>query len=227
MYQLGTTSPSPASSGDVADSLPPHSCRYCRIDSSGCESLGIEMEAVSTMEAEPPIPRLVRRRSTLLTWYSQNTMKTTCGSTYVKALWVMVPIGLVAGALDWPAELVFLFNLAAIVPLASSIASAIEDLSTHTGRITSGVLKAALGNAVELIVRCLGASTRSLRRSSLCLTGCGRDCKDWHRGPPPETGPNCSGGADGKHSMLFSPGNQLPSFPAFGRPSFKPPLFNY
>lgn len=80
-------------------------------------------------------------------------MKATCGSTYVKALWVMVPIGLVAGALDWPAELVFLFNLAAIVPLASSIASAIEDLSTHTGRITSGVLKAALGNAVELIVR--------------------------------------------------------------------------
>ena len=175
------------------------------------------------MEAEPPIPRLVRRRSTLLTWYSQNTMKATCGSAYVKALWVMVPIGLVAGALDWPAELVFLFNLAAIVPLASSIASAIEDLSTHTGRITSGVLKAALGNAVELIVRCLGASTLSLKRSSLYLTRCWRDCKDWHRGPPPETGSDCSSGADGKHSMLFSPGKQLPSFPAMGVPVSNPP----
>jgi hypothetical protein len=47
------------------------------------------------------------------------------------------------------------------VPVASSIASAIEDLSTHIGRISSGVLRAALGNPVELIVRCLGASALS------------------------------------------------------------------
>jgi Ca2+:H+ antiporter len=80
----------------------------------------------------------------------------------VKALWIMVPFGIAAGALDWPAELIFLFNLAAIVPVASSIASAIEDLSTHIGRISSGVLRAALGNPVELIIGIVALLQRQL-----------------------------------------------------------------
>lgn len=65
---------------------------------------------------------------------------------------VFVPIGIVAGAAGWNATAVFVLNFIAIVPLASLLSFATEELSAQLGQTLGGLLNASFGNAVELIV---------------------------------------------------------------------------
>ena len=71
----------------------------------------------------------------------------------VNFLLVFVPLGIVAGAVHWPPMAVFVLNFLAIVPLASLLSFATEELSTKLGETIGGLLNATFGNAVELIVR--------------------------------------------------------------------------
>jgi Ca2+:H+ antiporter len=73
-------------------------------------------------------------------------------SNYVNVLLVFVPLGIVAGATGWNPTAVFLLNFFAIVPLASLLSFATEELSTKLGQTLGGLLNATFGNAVELIV---------------------------------------------------------------------------
>ncbi|KAF2021038.1 calcium/proton exchanger family protein [Aaosphaeria arxii CBS 175.79] len=73
-------------------------------------------------------------------------------SNYVNVLLVFVPIGIVAGALGWNPTAVFVLNFIAIVPLASLLSFATEELSAKLGQTLGGLLNATFGNAVELIV---------------------------------------------------------------------------
>lgn len=74
-------------------------------------------------------------------------------TNYVNVLLVFVPLGIIAGALGWNATAVFILNFLAIIPLASLLAFATEELSVPLGQTIGGLLNATFGNAVELIVR--------------------------------------------------------------------------
>lgn len=70
----------------------------------------------------------------------------------MNVLLVFVPLGLVAGALEWSAAAVFSLNFFAIIPLASILSFATEEISVKLGETLGGLLNATFGNAVELIV---------------------------------------------------------------------------
>lgn len=90
---------------------------------------------------------IVRYPSAILhtTW---QTLKT----NYVNVLLVFVPIGIVSGAAGWSPVLQFVLNFIAIIPLASLLAFATEELAVPLGQTIGGLLNATFGNAVELIV---------------------------------------------------------------------------
>ena len=74
-------------------------------------------------------------------------------TNYVNVLLVFVPIGIIAGLLEWSPVLQFTLNFVAIIPLASLLAFATEELAVPLGQTLGGLLNATFGNAVELIVR--------------------------------------------------------------------------
>jgi Ca2+:H+ antiporter len=76
----------------------------------------------------------------------------TVASNYVNVLLVFVPLGILAGALHWNPTVVFVLNFLAIVPLASLLSFATEELAHKLGETIGGLLNASFGNAVELIV---------------------------------------------------------------------------
>jgi hypothetical protein len=74
-------------------------------------------------------------------------------SNYVNVLLVFVPLGIASGELHWGAITVFTLNFLAIIPLASLLSFATEELSAEMGQTIGGLCNASFGNAVELIVR--------------------------------------------------------------------------
>lgn len=84
-------------------------------------------------------------RTVHLTW-------ATLISNYVNVLLVFVPVGIVAGALGWNDATVFTLNFFAIIPLASLLSFATEELAATMGQTLGGLMNATFGNAVELIV---------------------------------------------------------------------------
>ena len=81
-----------------------------------------------------------------LTW-------STVARDYVNVFLVFAPLGIVAGALEWDASAVFTLNFFAIIPLASLLSFATEELAASMGQALGGLMNATFGNAVELIVR--------------------------------------------------------------------------
>ena len=86
------------------------------------------------------------------TKYTLYTFKATLFSNYVNILLVFVPLGIIAGALGWDPTAIFVLNFFAIIPLASLLSFATEELSAKLGQTLGGLLNATFGNAVELIV---------------------------------------------------------------------------
>lgn len=74
---------------------------------------------------------------------------------YVNVLLIFVPLGIIAGALHWDSTAVFVLNFFAIIPLASMLSFATEELAGTMGQALGGLMNATFGNAVELIVRSL------------------------------------------------------------------------
>ncbi|PWY66745.1 vacuolar calcium ion transporter [Aspergillus heteromorphus CBS 117.55] len=71
---------------------------------------------------------------------------------YLRALVVFAPLGLLSGILGGPQPMVFWLNLIALVPLMALITIAIAELSATLGPFLHELLKATLGNSVELMV---------------------------------------------------------------------------
>ena len=74
------------------------------------------------------------------------------GSNYVNILLVFVPAGIITGAVGANPTAVFILNFLAIVPLASLLSFATEELAAKLGQTLGGLMNATFGNAVELIV---------------------------------------------------------------------------
>ena len=90
----------------------------------------------------------------LIKWpaYFGRKVQQTLTSNYVNVLLVFVPLGVVSGAVGWGPAATFILNFLAIIPLASLLSFATEELSAKLGQTLGGLLNATFGNAVELIV---------------------------------------------------------------------------
>ncbi len=94
-------------------------------------------------------PRVWVRWPAYTAWATKETLL----RNYINALLVFVPLGIIAGAIGWNPTVVFILNFLAIIPLASLLSFATEELSAKLGQTLGGLLNATFGNAVELIVR--------------------------------------------------------------------------
>ncbi|TVY17831.1 Vacuolar calcium ion transporter [Lachnellula arida] len=92
-----------------------------------------------------------------------NVSKITLYSNYVNILLVFVPLGIIAGATGWNPTTVFVLNFFAIVPLASVLSFATEEISVKLGQTMGGLLNATFGNAVELIVSIVALKKGEIR----------------------------------------------------------------
>lgn len=99
------------------------------------------------------------------------TFKLTLKSLPVNYLLVFVPLGLLAGMLEWGSSAIFWLNFFAIVPLASLLAFATEELAEFTGETIGGLLNATLGNAVELIVSIIALKEGQIRIVQALMLG--------------------------------------------------------
>ena len=95
----------------------------------------------------------------------------TLASNYVNALLVFVPVGIVAGALHINPTAVFILNFIAIIPLASLLSFATEELSAKLGQTLGGLCNATFGNAVELIVSIVALKMGQVRIVQASMLG--------------------------------------------------------
>jgi Ca2+:H+ antiporter len=73
-------------------------------------------------------------------------------SNYINIFLLCVPVGILAGALNWNPLAVFILNLLALMPLGELLYVVIGDISYHVGPLVDVLLNIAFGNGVELIV---------------------------------------------------------------------------
>ncbi|KAJ5183342.1 hypothetical protein N7492_000958 [Penicillium capsulatum] len=90
---------------------------------------------------------------------------------YVNLLLVFVPLGIIAGALKWDSTAVFVLNFFAIIPLASLLSFATEELSATMGQALGGLMNATFGNAVELIVSIIALKDNQIRVVQASMLG--------------------------------------------------------
>ncbi len=86
-------------------------------------------------------------------------------------LLVFVPLAILGEFLHWPPWWVFGVSALAIVPLASLIGQATEELAVHTGPRLGGLLNATLGNAAELIITIFAIRAGLLELVKASITG--------------------------------------------------------
>ncbi|OOQ88270.1 Vacuolar calcium ion transporter [Penicillium brasilianum] len=90
---------------------------------------------------------------------------------YVNLLLVVVPLGIVAGALGWDPSAIFVLNFFAIIPLASLLSFATEELAATMGQALGGLMNATFGNAVELIVSIIALKDNQIRVVQASMLG--------------------------------------------------------
>ncbi|KAL4866891.1 hypothetical protein BDV12DRAFT_129194 [Aspergillus spectabilis] len=95
----------------------------------------------------------------------------TLSKDYVNVLLIFVPLGIVAGALKWDSTVVFTLNFLAIVPLASLLSFATEELAATMGQALGGLMNATFGNAVELIVSIVALKDQQIRVVQASMLG--------------------------------------------------------
>ncbi|EDO19049.1 hypothetical protein Kpol_2000p13 [Vanderwaltozyma polyspora DSM 70294] len=92
-------------------------------------------------------------------------------SAPVNVLLIFVPIGLIWGFLGLSHTWTFVFNFLAIVPLATILAYATEELANKAGSTIGGLLNATFGNAVELIVSVIALKEGQVRIVQASMLG--------------------------------------------------------
>ncbi|KAJ5586864.1 Vacuolar calcium ion transporter [Penicillium hispanicum] len=90
---------------------------------------------------------------------------------YVNLLLIFVPLGIIAGALNWDSSAVFVLNFFAIIPLASLLSFATEELAATMGQALGGLMNATFGNAVELIVSIIALKDNQIRVVQASMLG--------------------------------------------------------
>ncbi|PGH16803.1 calcium/proton exchanger [Helicocarpus griseus UAMH5409] len=113
-------------------------------------------------------------RSRPWVYYPSQAARLTYGtlvSNYINLLLVFVPLGMVSGKVGWSATTTFVLNFLAIIPLASLMGFATEELSRDLGETLGGLLNATFGNAVELIVSIIALKDNEIRVVQASMLG--------------------------------------------------------
>jgi Ca2+:H+ antiporter len=86
-------------------------------------------------------------------------------------LLLALPLTLAGQSLGWPPATIFALAAIGIIPLASLIGRATEDLATHTSPRMGALLNATLGNAAELIITIAAVRAGLLELVLASITG--------------------------------------------------------
>ncbi|CCH61743.1 hypothetical protein TBLA_0F02010 [Henningerozyma blattae CBS 6284] len=92
-------------------------------------------------------------------------------SSPVNYLLLFVPLGIFWGYNEISFTWTFILNFLAIIPLASILAFATEELSSKVGNTIGGLLNATFGNAVELIVSLIALRSGQVRIVQASMLG--------------------------------------------------------
>jgi len=95
----------------------------------------------------------------------------TLASNYVNILLIFVPLGIASYNLDWGPTATFTLNFLAIIPLASLLSFATEQLAATMGQTLGGLVNATFGNAVELIVSIVALKDNEIRVVQASMLG--------------------------------------------------------
>lgn len=87
------------------------------------------------------------------------------------ALLVFIPISITAHFLQWGALTVFAASAAAIIPLASWMGAATEEIAVVVGPSAGGLLNATFGNATELIIALIALRAGLVEVVKASITG--------------------------------------------------------
>ncbi|GAP84785.1 putative Ca2+:h+ antiporter [Rosellinia necatrix] len=82
----------------------------------------------------------------------KNQIQRTLLSSPINILLLAAPAGIALWLLKIPGPAVFVVNFIAIIPLATLLSDATEQVALRTGETVGGLINATFGNAVELIV---------------------------------------------------------------------------
>ncbi|RPB21568.1 calcium/proton exchanger family protein [Terfezia boudieri ATCC MYA-4762] len=100
-----------------------------------------------------------------------NTTRAFLRLNYCNILLPIVPVALVFGFLDVNPVAIFVLNFLAIVPLASVLSDATEELAEHVGHTLGGLLNATFGNATELIISIFALKKGEIRIVQASMLG--------------------------------------------------------
>jgi len=89
----------------------------------------------------------------------------------INFLLFVIPVVLIAEALQWSDLAIFSLSALGIIPLAGLIGDSTEALATHTGPRIGGLLNATLGNAAELIITIVAIRENLLELVKASITG--------------------------------------------------------
>ncbi|KAI9790438.1 MAG: hypothetical protein M1816_005102 [Peltula sp. TS41687] len=103
--------------------------------------------------------------------YTLHVAKEVLFHNWVNVLLIFIPLGIVAGAVNWPPTVVFTLNFLAIIPLAALLSFATEELAAKLGQTIGGLLNATFGNAVELIVSIVALKRNEIRIVQASMLG--------------------------------------------------------
>ena len=106
-----------------------------------------------------------------LVFWNANAFRPLLKGGPVQILLVFLPLGILAGNMEWDPTIVFIFNLLGIVPLAATLSLVTEDLSTHTGSTIGALLNSTFGNAPELIVSTVALTNGEIRIVQASMLG--------------------------------------------------------
>ncbi|KAI0458767.1 Calcium/proton exchanger [Xylaria acuta] len=101
----------------------------------------------------------------------KNQIQRTLFSSPINLLLLAAPAGIALWQLKIPGPSVFIVNFIAIIPLATLLSDATEQVALRTGETVGGLINATFGNAVELIVAIIALSQNQVTVVQTSLIG--------------------------------------------------------
>ncbi|KAI0489795.1 Calcium/proton exchanger [Xylaria cf. heliscus] len=101
----------------------------------------------------------------------KNQIQRTIFSSPINLLLLAAPAGIALWQLKIPGPAVFIVNFIAIIPLATLLSDATEQVALRTGETVGGLINATFGNAVELIVAIIALSQNQVTVVQTSLVG--------------------------------------------------------
>ncbi|KAI1133707.1 Sodium/calcium exchanger protein-domain-containing protein [Nemania abortiva] len=101
----------------------------------------------------------------------KNQIQRTLLCSPINILLLAAPAGIVLWRLQIPGPAVFIVNFIAIIPLATLLSDATEQVALRTGETVGGLINATFGNAVELIVAIIALTENQITVVQTSLVG--------------------------------------------------------